>query len=279
MVYFRFLALVPLLANLMSLFFEDCHCHSNHSLDGHHSMETIFLAAVNAGMSAVAITDHCDMNMPFDLPAHRSDFEQARIAVGDRIEVSWGIELGDWYLNPERAQATSQEGFDFIIGSIHAFPGKGTIASLTYDRAKETLPIFGGYIETLTEMASHDFFDVIGHMTYPLRYTRRNPELLGATFAPFEDQLRVLFKTLIENGKGIELNVSWLFRDPPLLMPNLSVLKLYKECGGEIITLGSDAHKAEHVGKGILAGVEFLLEAGFSYVSVFQERRPHFEAL
>jgi len=70
---------------------------------------------------------------------------------------------------------------------------------------------------------------------------------------------------------GIELNVSGL--DKPeqnyRAHPDLPLLKLYRDCGGGIITVGSDAHKAARVGANVQAGYALLRKAGFSHVSRF----------
>jgi histidinol-phosphatase (PHP family) len=59
-------------------------------------------------------------------------------------------------------------------------------------------------------------------------------------------------------------------------MPSFDLLKLYKECGGEVITIGSDAHTSADIGAGIAEGQELLRAAGFMYFTVFRERKPSF---
>lgn len=75
------------------------------------------------------------------------------------------------------------------------------------------------------------------------------------------DKVDKLLHTLIENGKGIELNVADLVpggREDPLLMsfPSVDVLRRYRELGGDIITVGSDAHNAKAAGIGVREGYE-----------------------
>ena len=95
----------------------------------------------------------------------------------------------------------------------------------------------------------------------------------------FFEEFRQLFKVVIERGKGIELNLSGLARKSGAPMPEEELLKLYRQCGGEIITIGSDAHVADQVGTISRAGQEMLKAAGFSYVTWFENRIPHFEKL
>ena len=80
-------------------------------------------------------------------------------------------------------------------------------------------------------------------MTLPLRYFN---EMRGlhTSFDPYEAEIREILKTLIENGRGIELNVN----RGNTSLPDAKWLRIYRELGGELITLGTDAHSPEHVG-------------------------------
>jgi histidinol-phosphatase (PHP family) len=62
-------------------------------------------------------------------------------------------------------------------------------------------------------------------------------------------------------------------------MPPVSLLRLYRECGGEIITIGSDAHQKEYVGLYQKEAGELLQEAGFNYLTTFTCRKPEFHRL
>ena len=93
---------------------------------------------------------------------------------------------------------------------------------------------------------------------------------------PYEEKFRQLFKNLTEKGRGIELNVSGYYKAMQDAMPPMSILKLYRECCGEIITIGSDAHKAEYIGFYQKEAHEMLETAGFRYLTVFEHRKPEF---
>ena len=89
-------------------------------------------------------------------------------------------------------------------------------------------------------------------------------------------RFRDLFRILIQNGRGIELNVSGLYKPMKDTMPTFEVLRLYRACGGEIITIGSDAHKAQYIGAFQKEGQAMLREAGFRDITVFEARKPEF---
>ena len=83
-------------------------------------------------------------------------------------------------------------------------------------------------------------------------------------------------KTLIEKGKGIEINTSGLRQKYGDVFPSLKYVKLFRELGGEILSIGSDAHTVADLGSGITEGAKIALEAGFKYLCYFKERKPNF---
>ena len=48
----------------------------------------------------------------------------------------------------------------------------------------------------------------------------------------------------------------------------------YKELGGKLITIGTDAHSADMVGKGIEQGIEVAKSAGFTHYAIFEKHSP-----
>lgn len=93
---------------------------------------------------------------------------------------------------------------------------------------------------------------------------------------PYLDMAGDLFRQLAKQDKGIELNTAGLFMPVHKTQPDLDFLRLYKDCGGKIITVGSDSHQAAHVGRGMDRARELLLAAGFEYITVFENRTPRF---
>ncbi|MDR1736414.1 MAG: histidinol-phosphatase HisJ family protein [Oscillospiraceae bacterium] len=265
----------------------DYHTHSLFSPDGRDSVLEIARAARGAGMEEVAITDHCDIIPPGGegFPPLDGDgyFRAVRDAQEklDGIRLVYGLELGEGTHNPETARRIAGDyPFDFIIGSYHALKDSRDFYCLEYPSAADCHALIDTYLDELSELCSFGGFDVLGHLTYPLRYMSANPELAGKiSFISHTEKVRAVFDKLIESGRGIELNVSGLFRKNALAMPDLPLLKLYRGAGGEIVTVGSDAHGAKSAGRGIREGYEMLKQAGFRFVAAYQERRPRFEKI
>jgi len=86
----------------------------------------------------------------------------------------------------------------------------------------------------------------------------------------------MIFKELIEKGKGIEVNTAGFLYNLGFPHPDFDSLKRYKELGGEIITIGSDSHKVEHIGNNFAFVLEQLAHIGFKYITYFEDRKPVF---
>ena len=90
----------------------------------------------------------------------------------------------------------------------------------------------------------------------------------------YREQIDKILRMLILRGKALELNMSGLRAKLKEPMPPVDILKRYKQLGGELITIGSDAHHIEHVGYGIKEGMEILCDAGFGYFAFYRGRKP-----
>jgi histidinol-phosphatase (PHP family) len=222
------------------------------------------------------------MSQAFDAEEHYRLSMEARAEAerGGDVRLIYGIELGEATHDPWRALAIVREmPFDFVLGSYHQLKGKPDFYFMDYESADECHALIGRYLDELLEMIELGCFDVLGHLTYPLRYMRRRLPQADIGFGAHREKTEAVLRALIEAGKGIELNVSGLWRGEGTPMPDLDLLKRFRALGGEIVTVGSDAHAAADVGRGIADGYGLLREAGFRHVAAYQERKVRFERL
>jgi histidinol-phosphatase (PHP family) len=166
---------------------------------------------------------------------------------------------------------------DFIIASLHNLSwAYGRKDFCTLEKADEAFArqAIGTYLEEMLQLARWGRFSVLGHFTLPLRYFN---EMLGMhmTFDGFEEEMAEIFKVIIAAGRGIELNTN-RGKTP---LPDRAILKLYHDLGGEIITLGSDAHTPEFVGCVIRERQALLRELGFRYFVTFEKLEPVYHKL
>lgn len=82
-------------------------------------------------------------------------------------------------------------------------------------------------------------------------------------FMKYEQKWRELFHMLIEQGIALEVNTSGLTADGGETMPNESLLTLYRDCGGRLLTLGSDAHSCRKLANCFDRAADMLRNLGF----------------
>ncbi|MGE4352806.1 MAG: histidinol-phosphatase HisJ family protein [Oscillospiraceae bacterium] len=266
----------------------DFHIHSTCSTDAYDTMKAMAAAAFARGISLMCFTDHVDLDnyqtgetdmSCFDVWNDiQSQHAEAAAAAPKGLEIRRGIELGEANHDLSRAERiAATEGLDFVIGSLHNLRDTPDFSGLRYISMADCRDYLDRYVTELLELADISCYDVMAHIGYTRRYMLRDGFDLALDTQNYGDALSEILRRLIGSGKGIEINCSGL-RSTGLhdTIPGYSVLKRYRELGGEIITVGSDAHCTADAGVGIARGFEILHELGFPYVTVFRNRKPEF---
>ncbi len=263
----------------------DCHLHSEFSSDSHARIADLLHQAVQKGMHCFYLTDHHDIDFPpeaaggldFQLDTSRyldclSDLkEQYR----GQIEIRTGVELGLMSHISDRLKAyTTRYSFDFIIGSSHLVDGMDPYYPEYYKGRSQTEAYRAYFASIYENIQAFQDYDVYGHLDYVVRYGPTKNS--NWNFADYADLFEQILKTLIAQGKGIELNTAGLYKGLGYPHPHRDILNRYKELGGEIITIGSDAHSPEYLGYGFGLAEELLLDCGFRYYTLFHDRKPEF---
>lgn len=263
------------------MYLVDYHTHSKYSYDGQEDIDSMCQEAIQKGLHEIAITDHYDMFKDKKY-AHAVDFENLYRDIGiakakyeGKLTVRAGIELGQPQVCPDESKRFLEKyELDFIIGSIHNLEDAFDIGE--YDFLKKDIRLlWPEYLDALIEMATYYDFDVMGHLTYPMRYVCAQIGIYPNIDLHIE-RIKHLYQVLIESEKGIEINASGFFQPINRSMPDLELVKLYKTCGGEIITIGCDAHRLEHIGLATKQGLKVAKEAGFKYITTYEKRNPKF---
>lgn len=264
------------------MYLADYHTHSRISPDAGTSMADMARAAIEAGLDELCFTDHMepvswgslDLRASYDWAALAAEFAAAKRAAGGQIQLRLGVELGDavWSFSHTEHLMEGAPAMDFLIGSIHMLSERfgGTdlyfFAPTDEDEAQAGI---ADYLEQVQRLAEWGRFSVLGHLTLPLRYLNENRGF-HLTFDGYEDAVERILRTLIRNGCGIELNTNR--GNTPL--PDEKWLRMYRELGGEIITLGSDAHGPEYVGCAIRERQKLLKNCGFTKFCTFEAMQP-----
>ena len=277
------------------MFLADYHVHSSCSFDAKDRMADMAKSELAKGITEVCFTDHVDFGDQqtmqigperFQLPKSQvKQFIEAMEKAPEGIDIKLGLELGEGNHDPARAKRVyAMPEYDFILGSLHNLKGEKDFYYLKYESYEQCWELYDRYLDELIDLAHINCFDCMAHIGYCLRYMHKQGFDAAVTTERFGRKVDVLLHTLIENGKGIELNVSDLVeggREDPLLqpVPGVDVLRRYRELGGDIITVGSDAHNVKAAGVGVREGYALLADIGFKYVAVYKRHKPEFKRI
>lgn len=267
------------------MYLTDFHVHSNISFDSPASMEDMLRAEAASGVRTVCFTNHCDPVRwqddrfnPYCRTVTREEVRQiaALRPLFPELEILVGLELAEGCRMPELTyELASDEDLDFILGSLHTLSGIGDFYLQTYSTVAQCDCYFDLYLDELQRIADMDFYDVLAHVGYVRRYMWRSGVDASLSIEKFGERIEHLFRTVIAKGKGLELNCSGL-RDGCGAFPDAELLRLYRRLGGEIVTVGSDAHTPATAAACLREGYDLLRECGFSYVSLFRKHKPEF---
>lgn len=259
----------------------DSHVHSDNSPDGSHAVIYLCEQAIRQRIMGLAITDHfeCDTD---DLPGNETrirqsgfEVERARHSFGSAIKLCKGIEVGQANRHPQIAKnILASADFDFVLGSMHTGTDGTDYYYVDYDDPKIVVAdILKDYYDNLVQLAHWNGFDSMAHLRYPERYIWGNHRI-PVNITPYMGQIEEILKILIQNGKALELNTSAMRKGLDEFDPGVGILRRYKELGGELITLGSDAHVAKDMTSGFDTAMDALLAIGFRYFAFYQNRKP-----
>jgi len=253
------------------------------SPDGRMSMEEACLQAIKTGLSEIAITDHMDIDDPDnpkafqikDMKKYIEALENAKKEFQGSLKVKKGIEIGlqHWTLD-KASEIVSNYPFDFIIASIHLVDGQDPYFG-EYFETRDKIQSYTDYYHTILRLLKgYDGFNVLGHLDYFRRYSPYEYEAEDWWIG--RELIEAIFKLLIDKGKGLELNTAGIKHYSRYPHPHPDVLKLFRQLGGEIVTIGSDAHSPEYIGYESKRALEYLKYAGFNYIASFTKMKPEF---
>ncbi len=264
----------------------DCHLHTNHSGDGHETMENMIKKAIELGLDTICFTEHNDFNYPvsdecpkgildLNVDSYLYELISLREKYAGQIRVLYGVELG---LTPEafreNAVFIKNNEFDFVIGSTHIVHGKDPYYPPFYE-GRSDKEAYMEYFEAAYEnVKKYSNFDVFGHLDYTVRYGKnKDKEYSYKEFADITDEI---LKVLKDKEMGLELNTSGLRHGLKDFNPCREILIRYRQLGGEIITVGSDAHYLKDMAIDYNIANEVLKDCGFKYYTVYEKRIPEF---
>ncbi len=264
--------------------FVDLHVHSTCSGDGASSIAQHARRAADLGLAEVGFCEHMDFDprdrsyLFLDPARYSAEIAAARQAMPG-VRFRQGAEITyQAKLEGEIRTWLAEHAWDYVVASVHLVeyePPRWAMVSeeraikayfADHDERQSYVP----YFEELLRAAQSGLGDVLGHLDLVKRYgvTHYDP------FEPakYEAEIRAVLRAAVDRGVGLEINTSGLRQAPGEPYPGLTVLRWYRALGGEILTVGSDAHHVDDLGAGIPRALELAREAGFRAIATFEGR-------
>ncbi|MBR4634760.1 MAG: histidinol-phosphatase HisJ family protein [Clostridia bacterium] len=271
----------------------DYHVHTKYSGDSSAEIGGQLAAAAARGIADICFTDHVDFDNPggnfepADLAARHEELKKYGGTYSVALKTAGGLVTRGPVIIREGAEISmardpfclkktlaylAPHELDFIIGSVHCVD-RNDVYYPEYHAGKTKAEAYLPYLETIADcLPKYDFISVLGHYDFVAKCAPYEDRSMSADLSPaIRDAFERIFKTVVSMGKGIEINTA-AWRSAPHW--GLDVLSLYRRCGGEFITFGSDAHRDSAVANRLDEARELALEAGIPYYATFERMKP-----
>jgi histidinol-phosphatase (PHP family) len=258
-----------------TMYVMDYHHHTNHSFDSTASMIEVCKKAIENEIQEICFTEHFSVNplaptyghIVFENYLH--EIRECREKFHSQLIVKAGIELCEPHLLKDQYDEILQPlDLDFILGSVHNLNNQKLRLALNEDPATA----YERYFNELLSMVSASDIDIIAHFDLMKRYAYKEHGLYDVQ--EYQEIIELVLKKAIDRNIGIEINTSGLRTSLKQTMPSIEIIQLYKDLGGEILTIGSDSHKADTVGANLTDALSLAKDCGFKYIYKFDKRKP-----
>lgn len=270
----------------------DTHIHSCYSTDSTTPVREQIAQAVRLGLHGICLTDHMDYEYPpeycedsetapflFDIEKYIGELKQIKIDNFPSIELQIGVECGmqlSKSVLEKNHELAENFPWDYIIGSLHLVDKQDPYFPSFWE-GKSADSCVRRYFEQVYEniLKFHEF-DSLGHLDYIVRYA---PDSYEYNPVVYFDILDEILRFLIHKDKALEINTSGLKSAGRAQNPHLEILKRYVSLGGELVTVGSDAHKPEYLAFSFDCIPDLMKQAGLHGYVTYQKHKPVFHSL
>lgn len=249
----------------------DAHLHTDLSPDSNVRIDVYAEAALQRGITELAITDHVDFEPGAPAFGYATFADRERIVRGaaerwgpQGVTIRFGVELTyDRSWEADIRDHLARHPYDFTIGSVHdrveSPYRRDRVAAWVQGRsiAEIVAPSF----DEVAAAARSGLFDTIGHIDAVKRWLY--PWVKPAELAAAPELYEPILHALVESGTALEVNTSGLRYSVGETFPPPAIVARFHELGGRAITIGSDAHGADQFAWGLADGYAIASEVGF----------------
>jgi histidinol-phosphatase (PHP family) len=249
----------------------DAHLHTLLSPDSTVPIDAYAEQAIARGIDEIAITDHVDFEPGAPAFGFTTFEDRERLVRGAAerwgprgVTIRFGIEL----TYERRFEAAIRDhlrmhAYDYVIGSVHVYRSSpfaaGNVAGWVAGRRLDE--IVTPWFEEVEAAARSALFDTLGHLDFVKRYL--HPHVTAAQLAAAPELYEPTLRALVDSGTALEVNTSGLRQAAGETYPSAAIVARFRELGGERVTVGSDAHRAESFAWALDDGYDHVRAAGF----------------
>ena len=285
----------------------DYHIHCEFSDDSRTPMEDQIERAIELGLDEVCFTDHVDYGIKkdwdegnieyrggdgmsssademdpianVDYPKYFEKLDRMREIYKGKITVKNGLEFGIQTITVDKFDKLFdryKDILDFTLLSMHQVDNL-EFWTQDFQRGRTQKEYNEKYYQEIYDVQKvFKNYSVLAHLDLLGRYD----ELGFYPFELVEDMIAEILKLAIADGKGIEVNTSSWHYGLPDTQPSRKILRLYKDLGGKIITVGSDAHVTKFLADHLDDAYAILKdEIGFTEICTYDHMQPVFHKL
>lgn len=243
----------------------DFHLHTEYSYDSELKLAEVIETAQKQNYDLIAITEHLDL-LPqelgaFGLPSFSRYMKELKPIKQSlkNMELLIGVEIGDYQCHPDFAKRLIEQfDFDLIIGSVH-FLADHTNVAIPISRRMDKYAI-REYYESNLKLAETCDIDILAHLGVYKRFFTEMPD--ESYSLPV---IKDIFRAMIDREIALELNNSCLRKTYGKVLPEPEYIELYRDMGGKLFSLASDAHHITHFDTHYASFPDFLTQqAAFS---------------
>jgi histidinol-phosphatase (PHP family) len=232
-------------------------------------------SAIRQGITTLCFTEHLDFD-PTDCCYQTLDYKRyiyeigkARDQYAGKLEILCGIEVDfQEKFEQEIQDYLSDKELDYILGSVHYVEGTILENHEKYFPGKNSYEAYAPYFDNTLAAVETGWFDTLAHIDLCKRYGVR---YFGEfDYSPFAERIKEILSLVIEKGMSLEINTSGLRQSPNESYPGIDILQLYFSMGGREITVGSDSHRLEDLGRDIEGVIRLAQSTGFDHINTYQ---------
>jgi histidinol-phosphatase (PHP family) len=259
------------------LFAIDYQVHSTRSHDGRATIMEQCERAVELGLDEIGFSEHKDFDPAdpvvnyFDYDAYIREIGTARQRFDGQLTIRAGVEIDyqSWF-EADIAKYLESHAFDFVIGSVH-YVDRQMIMTPEYNRGRTARTAYEDYFSAVHDSVVSGLFDIVGHLEYA---NRRGTAAWGPYQPePYRETLTSLFKDMVATGTVFEINTAGLHQNLGATYPCADTVLLYAQCGGKLLSIGSDAHHPDQLGHAYPQAARTAIAAGLIQVCSWHERK------